>query len=316
MKCLFYKSESFNPYENLAVEEYLFDNLGQDFFVFYLWQNKNTVVIGRNQNAYLECKVDLLLKNSGHLAKRMTGGGAVYHDLGNLNFTFIFNKNNYNTEKNFSAIVKALKTFNINAEISGRNDLTVDGRKISGNAFMNADNKTCHHGTLLVNVDLDNMTKYLNVSQDKLLKNGVHSVKSRVANLNEFCDYLTIDNLEKALTEAVEDVFKPKQIIFADIKGIDDRIQKFASEKHIYGSNARFISRASERFSWGKSDIDFTVQSGKISNIEICTDSLEVEEFEKIKQCLQNRKINEIENIFDNTNIIGQDIISLIKRSL
>ncbi|MEG2456614.1 MAG: lipoate--protein ligase family protein, partial [Clostridia bacterium] len=173
MKCLYYKSDSYNPYENLAVEEFLFETLPTDTFVFYLWQNARTVVIGRNQNAYLECQIDALLSDGGKLARRNSGGGAVYHDKDNLNFTFIFNKENYDLQKDFKVISEALKEFDIKAEISGRNDIIVDGKKISGNAFLNIKNKVCHHGTLLVNVDTEKMAKYLKVDVEKLLKNGV-----------------------------------------------------------------------------------------------------------------------------------------------
>lgn len=315
MKCIFYNSKSTNAYENLAVEEYLFDNLRQGFFVFYLWQNKNTVVIGRNQNAYLECKVESLLDNGGKLARRMSGGGAVYHDLGNLNFTFIFNKDDYDLLKNFSAIILALKKFNINAVISGRNDMTVDNKKISGNAFLNVNNKVCHHGTLLVDADIKNMTKFLKVDKQKLLKNGVHSVKGRVSNLNEFNSYITVEKLKVELLSAVNEVFKPTEIINANIENVEGLKQKFSSQTHIFGANASFLAKASERYDWGKVDIDYTVKSGRISNIDICTDSLEVESISAIKQQLVNCKIDEMKNLINN-NKIKNDIVKLIEGSI
>ncbi|MEG1790750.1 MAG: lipoate--protein ligase [Clostridia bacterium] len=316
MKCLYYKSDSYNPYENLAVEEFLFETLPTDTFVFYLWQNARTVVIGRNQNAYLECQIDALLSDGGKLARRNSGGGAVYHDKDNLNFTFIFNKENYDLQKDFKVISEALKEFDIKAEISGRNDITVDGKKISGNAFLNIKNKVCHHGTLLVNVDTEKMAKYLKVDVEKLLKNGVKSVKSRVANLKDLSKNMTIEGLSEALVRAIQKVFRPEIVEYILIPNLIEKVQRLSSDEHLFGANASFISKASERFSWGKADVGFEIKGDKLEQLDIYTDSLETEAFVKIIEDLKNKSIGQIKNMSNENNIYKSDIISLIMRNI
>ena len=137
-KLLIYISEDYNPYENLAKEKLLLDGVTEDEMLLYLWQNKNTVVVGKNQNAYAECPVELLKKEGISLARRLSGGGAVFHDLGNLNFTFISSSENQSTENNLKIIALACKMAGIETSVSGRNDILAMGRKFSGNAFYNS----------------------------------------------------------------------------------------------------------------------------------------------------------------------------------
>ncbi len=315
MNCLYYSSHSLNPYENLAVEKYLFDTLPQDFFVFYLWQNAHTVVIGRNQNAYSECKVEKLKNDGGTLARRMTGGGAVYHDVGNLNFTFIFHTADYDAQKNFFVIADALSSFGIKAQISGRNDILAEGKKFSGNAFLTTQSKTCHHGTLMVNVDVDNMTKYLNVSTDKLVKHGVKSVSARVENLNKLCHKVTVETLSEALLESVKKVFSPMKFVEAQIENTAELAKDFSKTEYLFGSDARFVSKASERFDWGKADVDFEIIGDSLCVKAVYTDSLDTETFEDLKQKLSEIRVCDINN-FIPKNQIESDLLSLIKRHI
>ena len=162
------ESGQFHPYKNLAVEEYLLLHCEPQECILYLWQNQNTVVIGRNQNAWKECKVDSLEENGGHLARRLSGGGAVYHDLGNLNFTFLVSKENYSIDRQLEVIVKAVQKLGAKAEKSGRNDILIDGKKFSGNAFYEQEQHCYHHGTLMMNVNKEMLSKYLTVSKEKL----------------------------------------------------------------------------------------------------------------------------------------------------
>ena len=134
-RLLTFESGSFDPFENLAIEQHLLETVGGGCCLFYLWQNQNTVVIGKNQNPYSECRVSLLEAEGGHLARRLSGGGAVFHDLGNLNFTFLVPTADYDLAKQQRVLLTACQSFGIPAEFSGRNDLLADGRKFSGNAF-------------------------------------------------------------------------------------------------------------------------------------------------------------------------------------
>ena len=199
-------SENTSPYYNLALERSLFDFVDADTVILYLWQNSHTIVIGKNQNAYAECKVDEFIKDGGTLARRPSGGGAVYHDLGNLNFSIICNES-IAKEHTYQRIVKeALSYFGIVSEFNGRNDLTVDGKKFSGNAFYVKDDVLCQHGTILINSDFKELSKYLTPDISKLERNHVKSVESRVVNLSEISDKITVESMKEAMIKATNAV--------------------------------------------------------------------------------------------------------------
>ena len=160
-KIFIYNAQVTDPHENLAAEKVLMDALAPGEAMLYLWQNLNTVVIGKNQNAWLECRTSLLEQEGGKLARRLSGGGAVFHDLGNLNFTFLMCKEDYDLDKQVTVIQKACALAGITAEKSGRNDLLADGRKFSGNAFYQDKVHAYHHGTLMVDVDKEKLGRYL-----------------------------------------------------------------------------------------------------------------------------------------------------------
>jgi len=170
---IFY-SEEYNPWYNLALEEYLIDRVEEDEIILYLWQNEHTVVIGRNQNAWKECRCSKLEeRDGGYLARRLSGGGAVYHDLGNLNFTFLMERDDYDLHKQLSVILDAVKKLGIEAEFSGRNDLTAQGKKFSGNAFYFGTDKAYHHGTILYDTEIEPLLEYLSVSSEKIKTKGI-----------------------------------------------------------------------------------------------------------------------------------------------
>ena len=199
-------SENTSPYYNLALERSLFDFVDEDTVILYLWKNSHTIVIGKNQNAYAECKVDEFIKDGGTLARRPSGGGAVYHDLGNLNFSIIC-KESIAKEHTYQRIVKeALSYFGIVSEFNGRNDLTVDDKKFSGNAFYVKDDVLCQHGTILINSDFKELSKYLTPDISKLERNHVKSVESRVVNLSEISDKITVESMKEAMIKATNAV--------------------------------------------------------------------------------------------------------------
>jgi len=199
-------SENTSPYYNLALERSLFDFVDEDTVILYLWQNSHTIVIGKNQNAYAECKVDEFIGAGGTLARRPSGGGAVYHDLGNLNFSIIC-KESIAKEHTYQRIVKeALRFFGIVSEFNGRNDLTVDDKKFSGNAFYVKDDVLCQHGTILINSDFKELSKYLTPDISKLERNHVKSVESRVVNLSEISDKITVESMKEAMIKATNAV--------------------------------------------------------------------------------------------------------------
>ena len=184
--------------ENLAYEYCLMNELalrrpGEK--ILYLWQNKDTVVIGRNQNPYKECNMSFLKENGIELARRMTGGGAVYHDLGNVNYSFLCRKEAYDREMIFTSVVEALDSLGVRCQVSGRNDILAEGLKISGNAFYQNRDVVLHHGTIMVHVDIGRMKACLTPSKAKLYSKGIRSVEGRVGNLADIRGGLDVDQV-------------------------------------------------------------------------------------------------------------------------
>ncbi len=219
-KATILEGHSTNPHLNLAVEKKLFDNASPGEIILYLWQNANTVVIGRNQNAYTECNLDNMEKDGVRLARRTTGGGAVFHDLGNMNFSFIMPVEMKTEGIPEKLIKKSCERFGIEAEITGRNDIYTNGRKFSGNAFCQTKKTYLHHGTILVNADTQIMKNYLNVSKEKLASKGVKSVAARVINLIEVCPDLTIAAFWNAMRESFLEMYQGR-VSFKEFDAIE-----------------------------------------------------------------------------------------------
>ena len=291
-KLTFIDTDNTYPYQNLAVEEYLLLHCGENECILYLWQNRNTIVIGRNQNAWKECLVSKLEEENGFLVRRLSGGGAVYHDLGNLNFTFLVRKPNYDLNKQLDVILRAVQKLGVHAEKSGRNDILVDGHKFSGNAFYEQGDYCYHHGTLMVNVNLSELSRYLTVSKEKLQSKGVDSVRARVANLSEYAPDMTVDLLREKLLEAFEEVYglkaQTKKVEDLDSEDIAKKTEEFASWDWIFGKKLDFQYELSTRFTWGQVALQFKVKNGKIEDMNVFSDSMKPGLMQQIKEYLQN----------------------------
>ena len=193
-KIIVIKSKSTNPYYNLAYEEYLLNELSKEDLVILFYKNHNTIVIGRNQNPWHETAYSKFINQGGKLVRRFSGGGTVFHDSGNLNFSFLSSKTNYNLDWNFKIIQKTLREFKIKSQLTDRYDLFINQYKFSGNAFHLKRNKACHHGTLLLNSDLKNISKYLKPEISITEGNYIPSKSSPVTNLSKYNNDLTINN--------------------------------------------------------------------------------------------------------------------------
>lgn len=285
-----YESHSFDPYRNLAIEKYLLDTVAPNQCILYLWQNQNTVVIGRNQNPWVECRTSLLEEEGGVLARRLSGGGAVFHDLGNLNFTFLVPNDCYDVDRQLSVIQKACALTGICAEKSGRNDLLVQGCKFSGNAFYRGRNAAYHHGTLLINVDMQKLSRYLTPSKAKLEAKGIASVRSRVINLTELVPELTCERMKALMVAGLEAVYgltaDTITLTPAELSALDAEAERIGSWDYLYGTPLPFTFQCQERFSWGSVQLQLEAKSGTIQAVKVYTDAMDWQLSQTLEQAL------------------------------
>ena len=289
-KIKLYESNSFDPYLNLAIEQYLMETVEEDACILFLWQNQNTVVIGKNQNPWKECRTTLLNEEGGVLARRLSGGGAVFHDLGNLNFTFLMPQSEYDLDRQFGVIAEAITSLGLHAERSGRNDMLAQGRKFSGNAFYKHDGHAYHHGTLLVDVDMEKLGRYLNPSKAKLQAKGVDSVRSRVVNLKELNPEITIESLKQAMAAAFRKVYgcEATQLdeSMLDMAAIEALRRRNASWEWNFGPKMPFTAEYEARFPWGGIQIQLAAEGGVIQQVKVFSDAMDWALAPKLEQAL------------------------------
>ncbi|PNK60853.1 lipoate--protein ligase [Psychrobacter sp. FDAARGOS_221] len=297
MKLRILKSAVTNPWFNLATEDWIFQELDPGSHTLFLWRNSETVVIGRTQNPWVECKINKMEEDGIYLARRQSGGGAVFHDLGNTNFTFLSPKDDYNQDANFTIIVNALKKLGIDATQSGRNDMHVGERKISGSAFKHASDRSFHHGTLLVNANMQKLGDYLNPHPLKLKAKGIKSVRSRVANLIEFNPDINHEMLSDAIIEAFCEYYGQQ----VEVEELDEAslskqphlnkyYQQMADWDWRFGKTPQFSHHIETRFDWGIIDLHLDVQQAIIKDVVIFSDALNVELIDALKQTLTDTK--------------------------
>lgn len=307
-----FEGTGFDPHENLAIEKHLMDITPKGRCVLYLWQNQNTVVIGRNQNAWLECRTSLLEEEGGRLARRLSGGGAVFHDLGNLNFTFIMPKEDYDLDRQIAVIQRACALAGITAEKSGRNDLLAEGRKFSGNAFYQNATHAYHHGTLMVDVDKDKLGRYLSPPKAKLDAKGVASVRSRVVNLKELATGLTIDLMKQYMVKAFAEVYcgeaRPLTLTDSDLAEIAALRETYGSWEYLYGAPLPFSFECESHFSWGHIQLQLDAKNGVITRIKAFSDSMDWTLPEAIEKALLGCRFDTVQMqvAIRNTHLDGQ----------
>ena len=261
-----------DPYFNMAFDEYCLEQLAIDEPVFYLWQNRPSVIIGANQEVHTEVNLDYLKENNISLVRRVTGGGAVYHDLGNLNYTIVGCSEDL--ERDYPEytryMLEALQKLGVPATLSGRNDILVEGRKVSGFAKRVCKNRLMIHGTLMFNVDIDKLTQVLCPPATKLQSKGIASVRSRVANLSEFLPDITDISLFKQHLENIlsnnyadqEWTLSPK-----DIQNIEQLAHdKFEKWEWIYGHSPRATLNYSKRMACGTVHIHLNIAENRINS--------------------------------------------------
>jgi len=302
-----------DPTLNLAMEEYALKHLNPEntYFLFYI--NEPSIIIGKNQNTAEEINAAYVNDNNIHVVRRLSGGGAVYHDLGNLNFSFITKDDGdsfHNFRKFTEPVIEALKELGVNAELSGRNDILAEGRKISGNAQFSTKGRMFSHGTLLFNSNIDEVVNALNVKLDKIQSKGIKSIRSRVANIKEFLkEDLTIEQFKDLLLQSI---FKEHGSIeryewsdedIKNIKELADR--RYRSWDWNYGKSPKCNIQQSKRFAAGQVDIRLEVNKGVIETVKIYGDFFGVGDVSELEQTLVGTRFDqqEIERKLEDINL-------------
>lgn len=322
VKYKIYHALSLDPRENLALEESLMAEVKENECIILFWQSENAVVIGVNQNPYQECNISQLEKDHVTMVRRLSGGGAVYHDLGNLNFAFIARTDTFNVEHNFEIILEALKTLGVEGEFNGRNDLSTLGRKFSGNAFIHEEDFHLHHGTLLLNADVTKISNYLTVSHKKLDNKGFDSIRSRVVNLTEINPDITVEGV----IDATIKLLKSKDL-FHSFKAINDQLtqthfqEKYASHEWNFGACPPFDLMVEEKFHWGLVNLEMNIDGGNIKNLHLRTDALDYNLFSQLNNGLKAIKLTQsnIEKVLKATCQdleIQEDLLKLFQQHL
>lgn len=280
---------STDPFFNLSAEEYLLREKSEDFFL--LWRNEPCVVIGKNQVAADEINPDYVSARSLPVVRRMTGGGAVYHDAGNLNFSFIQN-GEPNRAKLCRPVIEVLRSLGVEAELSGRNDITVDGRKVSGTAMCSHGGRSLFHGTLLINSNLDALSEALKPDETKLIGHGVKSVRSRVANLSEYTEEVSPDiigaMLARYMTERGGEIYELGE---SDIEAIEKlRDSKYSTDEWNCGAE-RLQKSERSRLSCGTVYIKKKTACGRIEDIRIFGDFMNIGDISKLEARLRGTEL-------------------------
>ena len=292
-----YVSRSGDGHINLATDEYILEKYRRgelDGVTLYFFTNSNAVIIGRNQNAWRECALEKMRADGVQLVRRHTGGGAVYHDEGNLNFSFITDEKHYDKERFTRIVLNAVKSLGISAEANGRNDLTVEGFKFSGCAFALRGVARGMHGTLLVSADLEKLPKYLVPSQKKLAAKGITSVRARVKNLSEFAPVDTAAVMDAVIRafEAEYGECAPLAFSGEDEEAIGRAAERQGSWEWLLGETPAFDYSVSERFSFGELELMLKVKKGVVEGVRVFTDALDENLPEKLENRLIGRKFD------------------------
>lgn len=272
------QNNSIDPHFNMAFDEFCLERLKADEPVFYLWQNRPSVIIGLNQSAYAEVNLPYLQEKGIVLARRVTGGGAVYHDLQNLNYTITGRIRDLETDypAYVETMASALRALGVPAEVSGRNDILVEGRKCSGYAKRVSKDRLMIHGTLMYDVDIDTLTKVLAVPGSKLSAAGVSSVRSRVANLKtylpQFKDIQAFQAALQALLAGNDGEIRLTEAQIAQIEA--DAAAKYRTWEWIYGHSPVAAFRVGKKFACGRIEASFSLKSGCIDGLRFSGDFL------------------------------------------
>ena len=302
---IYYISKTHDTAFNIALEEYCFKNLKDEDEIFLLWINEPSIIVGKYQNTIEEINTEYTREKGIHVIRRISGGGAVYHDLNNLNYTIISNRDKgqegFNFKEFSKPIIETLAELGVKAEFTGRNDLEIDGQKFCGNAQAYIKDRVMHHGCLLFNVDFSALGNALKVSKDKIESKGVKSVRSRVTNIlphlktpitvEEFGDKI-MEYMKKQYPDMKEYVFSKEELDY-----IAKRAEIKRSWEWNYGESPEFNITRGKRFKNGKIQIFATVENSRIKNIKFYGDFFG-----------KNEDLSEVENLLKDVKYTREDV--------
>lgn len=297
---IYLETNSHDPCFNLAFEEYAFSHFDSSQDYFMLWQNDNAIIVGKYQNTYREVNIPYVEQNGIKVVRRLSGGGAVYHDLGNLNFTFIVNaKNHESFDFKFliRPLIDVLKNLGITAEFNGRNDITIKGRKVSGNSQFISDGRLLHHGTLMLTSNLKAVENALNVSPQKMESKGIKSVRSRVTTINQhLANPVTMEEFKTAIKEkifeqTVMERWSPSENDLAAILKL--RNEKYATWEWNFGESSKFTVEKHGSFSGGRITVQMSVKNGIVQQIRFYGDFFGNGNITELEAALQDAPLNE-----------------------
>lgn len=288
-----------DPRINLAIEEYLLKTMDVEkdpFLLFYI--NEPSIIIGKNQNTSEEINTDYVDSNGIHVVRRLSGGGAVYHDHGNLNYSFITvddGESFRNFRKFTEPVVQALQGLGVNAELSGRNDLMAEGRKISGNAQFSTKGRMYSHGTLLFDTEVEAVVSALKVSKEKIESKGIKSIRSRVANISEFLEEpMTVTEFRSAILHSIfdgEEKVRYYELTEEDWAGIHEiSKERYGNWDWNYGKSPKFNMKHSNRFPVGGIDVRLQVENGIVKDANIFGDFFGVGDVSEIESAITGVK--------------------------
>ena len=277
---IYIKNDDNRPQFNLALEQYVFDSLDQFDEIFLLWINEPSIIVGKHQNTIQEINLDYIKENNINVVRRLSGGGAVYHDYGNLNYTIISKSKNtsaFNFETFSQPVIEVLDKLGVKAEFTGRNDITIEGRKFCGNAQYMKKGKVLHHGAMLFDTDLEVLGKALKVSKDKIESKGIKSVRSRVTNIKDhLTEDITVEDFKNLLlnhmfrgNKEIEE-YKLTEEDYANINKLME--ERYSTWEWNFGFSPNFNIEKSERFKAGKVETKIEVKDGIIKGIKFYGD--------------------------------------------
>lgn len=287
--------KSTDPYKNVSAEYAYYSKLNPDDLIFLLWQNDTCVVMGRNQNIYRELDLSYIGEHSIKPVRRFTGGGCVYHDLGNLNFTLISSQKNKDLSRWMEIILSALEHEGIHASLEGRNDLLCQGKKFSGMAWLEDEDKYMIHGTLMVDLDLSVLSKCLTPDISKFIGKGIKSVKSRVCNLKDLNPSISVESLKKSLISSMENAFPHAKVLDHVENPFEEKVfEQITSKEWIYGKDEKAQIQRTFYKDAKPLNIDIWIENDIIKDIEIYSDSLDLSKIERLKQTIKGKNYLEI----------------------